>query len=617
MQYKAQLQRLSRAFINGLQPPARLTVSQWAEQFRVMSSESSAQRGKWTTRPFQQEPMDCLSPSHPCQQVVLMCASQMMKTELILNFLGYIMHVDPGPALLVEPRVEDAKALSKDRVAPMIRDCPELRNRVSEAKGRDSDNTTLHKRFTGGHVTFTGAISPSGLAMRPIRFLLLDEVDRYPVSAGSEGDPVLLATRRTDEFYWNKKIILCSTPTIKGKSRIEKAFLQSDQRYPYVPCPHCGEFQVLHFDRLVWPENEPEKAAYRCSGCEASIPEFRKSWMLQQGQWRAQAESRIPGFWISKMYSTRTTWGDLAQEHLTAKRGGDELLKTFVNTALAQPWEERHEVKVDEHALMARRESWAAVPDEVAVITAGCDVQANRIEVEVVGWGRDEENWSLGYYVLAGDPAKPDIWNQLDEILQAQFETESGDKLPIRAACIDSGYATSAVYRFTQPRRSRKVFATKGRAGRHPVWPQKISRGQRGAALWLLGVDTAKDRVMACLKVEEPGPSYCHFPSDRELDYFEQLTAERIKVRYVNGFAQRTWEKEAGQRNEALDTRVNNIGALHALYQGGLNLNREADRRTARVADKKKPIEERAAVVNPLTPLLGMMKPIVSKDPWL
>ena len=544
-----------------------------------------------------------------------MCASQMMKTELILNFLGFIMHIDPGPCLVVEPRTEDAKALSKDRVAPMIRDCKELHQRVSEVKGRDSDNTTLHKRFQGGHVTFTGAISPSGLAMRPIRYALLDEVDRYPKSAGSEGDPVSLAIRRTDEFFWNKKIVLCSTPTTKGESRIEKAFAESDQRHPYVPCPHCGELQVLHFDHLVWPEGQPKKAEYKCSRCEKLIPHFRKGWMLNQGEWRAHAVSEVPGFWISKMYSTRTTWGDLALEHAEAKRGGDETLKAFVNTALAQPWEERHEIKVDEHVLMGRRESWHKIPAEVACITAGADVQLNRIEVELVGWGRDEESWSLGYYVIPGDPAKPEIWAQLDELLLSTEETEAGDQMSIRAACVDSGYATSSVYRFTQSRRSRRVFATKGRSGRHPIWPSKISRGMRGAALWMIGVDTAKDRIMNCLRIEQPGPAYCHFPTDRDMEYFEQITAERVKVRYVNGYIQRTWEKSPGQRNEALDARVNAYAALHALYQAGFNLNREADRLSARIAERLKPIEERKGHAG--HPFLSIPKSIVSTDPWL
>ena len=261
-----------------LLPPRDLTVSQWADENRVLTGAASAERGQWRTRPFQREPMDVLSPSHPSKMVILLSAAQMLKTECLLNFLGFIADVDPGPALVVEPRIEDAKALSKDRVAPMFRSTPVLRGKLATVKSRDSDNTVLHKAFTNGsgHVTFTGAISPSGLAMRPIRYVLLDEVDRYPQSAGTEGDPVSLAIQRTAEFEHNKKVLLCSTPTIKGCSRIELAWLQSDQCEYFVPCPHCGEFQVLELgdgtaSGLCWPEGHPEEARYRCAHCTELI----------------------------------------------------------------------------------------------------------------------------------------------------------------------------------------------------------------------------------------------------------------------------------------------------------------------------------------------------------
>ena len=270
-----------------LLPPRDLTVSQWADENRMLTGAASAERGQWRSRPYQREPMDVLSPAHPAKMVVLLSSAQMLKTECLLNFLGFIADVDPGPALVVEPRIEDAKALSKDRVAPMFRATPVLRGKLATVKSRDSDNTVLHKAFTNGsgHVTFTGAISPSGLAMRPIRYALLDEVDRYPASAGTEGDPVSLAIQRTAEFEHNKKILLCSTPTIKGCSRIELAWLQSDQREYFVPCPHCGEFQVLELGDgaeggLAWPEGHPEAAQYRCRHCKALIPEHKKASMV-------------------------------------------------------------------------------------------------------------------------------------------------------------------------------------------------------------------------------------------------------------------------------------------------------------------------------------------------
>jgi phage terminase large subunit GpA-like protein len=326
-------------------PPREITVSQWADENRVLTGGAAAERGQWRSRPYQREPMDVLSPSHPCRQAVLLSGSQILKTEVLLNFLGFIADVDPGPVLVVEPRTEDAKALSKDRVAPMFRSTPALRGKISPVKSRDSNNTPLHQVFANGagHITLTGAISPSGLAMRPIRYALLDEVDRYPASAGSEGDPVSLAVQRTAEFAHNKKIVMASTPTIKGISRIELAWGESDQRDYFVPCPKCGDFQMLVFGDgtgpgLVWPEKKPEEAMYRCAGCQELIPHHQKAWMVERGEYRAQnPSSPIPGFRLSQLISPKKSWGDIASEFLAAKKS-PETLKAFKNTVLAELW---------------------------------------------------------------------------------------------------------------------------------------------------------------------------------------------------------------------------------------------------------------------------------------
>ena len=299
-------------------PPRDILVSQWADENRVLTGGAAAERGQWRTRPYQRGPMDVLSPSHPCRQVVLWSAAQLLKTEVLLNFIGFIADVDPGPVLVVEPRTEDAKALSKDRVAPMFR----ARRRCAGRSRPSSRATQTTPRCTrcfangAGHITFTGAISPSGLAMRPIRYALLDEVDRYPASAGTEGDPVSLAIQRTAEFAHNKKIVMASTPTIKGISRIELAWRESDQRDYFVPCPKCGHFQVLVFGDgtgpgLVWPEGKPEEAMYRCAGCRELIPHHQKAWMVERGEYRAQnPSSPIPGFRLSQLISPKKSWGD-------------------------------------------------------------------------------------------------------------------------------------------------------------------------------------------------------------------------------------------------------------------------------------------------------------------
>ena len=421
-------------------PPRDILVSQWADENRVLTGGASAERGQWRTRSYQREPMDVLSPGHPCRQVVLLSAAQMMKTEVLLNFLGFIADVDPGPVLVVEPRTEDAKALSKDRVAPMFRSTPALRGKIAPVKSRDSNNTTLHKVFVNGagHITFTGAISPSGLAMRPIRYALLDEVDRYPASAGTEGDPVSLAIQRTAEFQHNTKIVMASTPTVKGISRIEMAWKESDQRDFFVPCPKCGHYQVLVLGDgtgpgLVWPEDLPDDAMYRCAGCRELIPPHQKAWMVERGEYRAQnPSSQIPGFRISQLISLKRPWGSIATEFVAAKKS-PETLKAFMNTVLAELWEENHEVPTDARALWNRCEPFEAeAPDGVALITAGVDVQADRLEVEIVGWGRDEESWSIAHHVIPGDVMRNEVWDHLEGLApcraSARLRSDAADR---------------------------------------------------------------------------------------------------------------------------------------------------------------------------------------------
>lgn len=571
------------ALAKALRPPPTMTVSQWAEQYRYTSPEASSDRGKWRNRPFQAEPMDCLSPSHPCHVVVLMMASQVMKTEIGLNWLGYIIHMDPGPALFVYPKGDATDMFSKDRLAPMLRDTPVLKGRVADARARNSDNTIESKRFTGGQISIVSPNSPTNLAGRPIRYLFCDEVDRYKASSGTEGDPITLAMQRTSEFSWNYKALLASSPTIKG-SKIEQEYEASDQRKPYVPCPlpECGEFQVLYFDRLEWPEGKPKEAAYRCVKCQQLIPSHKQPLMLARGEWRAtNPASDIPGFWISQMYSTRKTWGDLAREFLKAKKD-PENLKAFTNTVLAQPWEDQHEKKIDHHALAGRCEHYSVLPPEVAVLTLGVDTQDNRLEASLWGWGRDEESWSFRHFIIPGDPDKPDVWRALDAILTDEYEHESGLTLRIAACCIDSaGGHEASVYRFTKERNSRRVWATKGRAGEHPVWPRKISRGgKERAPLYLVGVDAAKNTIYSRLTIQERGPGYVHFPNSVEHgpEFFEQLTSERKHFRYRNGYRISEWRKDAGVRNEVLDCAVYAYAALHGLYAGGFRLNREAER---------------------------------------
>ena len=537
-------------------PPREITVSQWADENRVLTGGAAAERGQWRTRPYQREPMDVLSPSHPCRQVVVLSGAQILKTEILLNFIGFIADVDPGPVLVVEPRTEDAKALSKDRVAPMFRATPALRGKIAPVKSRDSSNTTLHKVLANGagHITLTGAISPSGLAMRPIRYALLDEVDRYPASAGTEGDPVSLAVQRTAEFAHNKKIVMASTPTIKGISRIELAWRESDQRDYFVPCPKCGHFQVLVFGDgtgpgLVWPEGKPEESMYRCAGCQELIPNHRKAEMVERGEYRAaNPSSPIPGFRLSQLISPKKSWGEIAVEFLAAKKS-PETLKAFLNTVLAELWEETHEVATDAHALWNRCEPFEAeVPDGVALITAGVDVQADRLEMEIVGWGRDEESWSIAYHVIPGDVTRNEVWDHLEGLLLSEYLHASGLPLRIVATCIDCGFKDATVLRFTRDRYNRRVYATKGRAGESPIWPRKPSRKNQ-TPFFMIGVDAAKTAIYDRLKIGTPGPGYCHFPARARAGVLRAVD-RREEVHPLSQRVSEAGMAQAGQRSQ-------------------------------------------------------------------
>lgn len=563
-------------------PPPDLTVSQWADQNRRLSSESAAERGEWRTdrAPYQRAIMDALSPSHPCEHVVLMSGAQLGKTCILENFIGYIIDLDPGPILLVQPREADAEAFSKDRLAPMIRDCNALRGKVADARSRDSNNTVLHKKFTGGSITMSASSSPAGLAMRSIRYCLLDEVDRYPASAGSEGDPVNLAVTRTANF-WNKKIVLCSTPTVKDDSRIEAAWLESNQQSYWVPCPHCGELQLLRWGNVEWPEREPEKAQYRCEQCSQMIGEHQKAWMLARGEWRAtRPEREIVGFWINSLYSPWRKWRELATKFLSDKKS-PETLREFVNTVLAEPWDDEAQTSVDVTELLARRERYdGPVPAGVAVLTCGVDVQSDRLELELIGWGAGEESWSIEYRIIPGDPTGTAVWRELDEYLLRDRRHEFGIALLMSGCCIDSGYESQAVYEFCRTRYQRRVFAIKGQGGPHPVWQKKpTAKNIRGERPWMVGTDSAKATVIGRLRNNQAGtPGYSHFPLEREQPYFEQLLGEVLVTTYSKGQPVREWRPKKGVRHEALDCRVYAYAALRALVSMGLRLDAEAER---------------------------------------
>jgi len=549
-----------------LKPPSELKISEWADEYRYLSPESSAISGKYRTdyAPYQKEIMDVFNDPN-IERIVWMKSAQVGATEILNNVIGYYIHMSPCPILVMQPSLQMAQAYSKEKLANMLRDTPVLRARINEPKSKDSSNTVLSKKFDGGTtLNMVGSNSAASLASRSVRILCVDEVDRMEANVGSEGDPVLLASKRTQTFF-NRKIYLCSTPTVKGLSRIETAFEESDQRYYYVPCPECNLKQTLKWSNVVWEENKPETAIYTCdNGCV--INESKKHWMLKNGEWKATHKTKkTAGFHINELYSVFSTWGAMAENFLEAKKQ-PEMLKTFINTSLAETWQPEPEEAIEPEGLMAKRESYDldTIPDEALVLTCGVDIQKNRIECQVVAYSHNFEMWVVDYKIIYGSTGQIAVWNDLDKYLQSKFKTHSGRNMTIACTTIDSGFQTQMVYAFTKNKRGRRIFAIKGQSqsGKTVVGkPTKV--GKENNILYPVGSDTAKEVIYSRL-ASEYGYSTLHFPHTVDEEYFRQLTAEQRFVKFVKGRKTLYW-KQIRERNEALDTICYSLAAVYIL----------------------------------------------------
>jgi len=550
-------------------PPPKLTVSEWADLYRQLTGESSAEAGQWRTdrAPFQREIMDAVS-DPTVERVVFVAPSQIGKSEMLMNVMGFYIDQDPSPMLMVRPGLDDARDFSEDRIKPMIAASPRLRSRMRRGDGRrNAGDKMLRKSFDGGHLTLVGANSATGLSSRPIRIVLFDEIDKYPPSAGDKGDPIALAVNRTKNF-WNRKLVLVSTPGVKGVSRIDKEWQESDQRRCYLPCPHCALLQHLQWKQLVFDD-----AAYACEGCGALIPETEKPRMLAGWVWRAERpEGRFPGFHLNSLYSPWTTWAELIVKFLAARKSRDTL-QVFVNEEFAEVWDPMDGEGIDTTALSERREKYAAeVPAAVGVLTAAVDVQKDRLELVVKGWGAGQESWLIEHRRFYGDPGRNEVWEQLDVWRTKRYAHEAGGALTIRALCIDSGDQTQTVYGYVRPRQRKGVFATKGYSVRgKPIISRPNKANKYGVRVIPIGTDTAKDIVFARLKNETPGhPGYMHFPTVQaegaDDEYLNQFGREKVFLRYVKGVPIREYRVvPAGARNEAIDLEVLSLAALHLL----------------------------------------------------
>jgi len=571
------------AWRRGIRPEPPIAVSEWADSHRMLP-HTAAEPGRWRTArtPYLREIMDTLSTGCPFERVVMMKGAQTGGTEAGLNWLGYIVHNAPGLVMLVQPSLDMVRRNTVTRIDPLISASHVLRELVSAPRSRDAGNSLFRKSFPGGQLVMTGANSAIGLRSTPVRYLFLDEVDGYPGDADGEGDPVALAIQRTATFRGRRKILMVSTPTLKGHSRIEAAFLESDQRYYYVPCLHCGTMAPITWSRIRWPEGQRQEAYLACEACGGIHYEHEKPRLLEAGRWKATAEGdgRTAGFHLSALYSPWETWAEISIEH--GKVGKDPpRLQVWVNTKLGESWEDQAGDTVPADPLMSRREDWGELlPEGVAILTAGVDVQGDRLELQVLGWGCDEECWVIDYRVIWGDPSGPRVWADLDMALSMTYgHRKAVPDLDVRAVAVDTGgHHTKAAYEFCRTRLSRRVWAVKGRGGPGiPVWPRRPTRSNKGRIpLFVIGVDAVKDAVYARLRLSEPGPGGIHFSRRLDADYFRQLTAERVVTRFDRGRPIRSWRtKRDGERNEALDTFVYASAALQGLIGIGLRLNDE------------------------------------------
>lgn len=574
---------------NGLKPLPKTSVSQWADNYRMLSSGISAEPGKWKTSraPYQKDIMNAFT-EPGIHRVVVKSSSQIGKSDMMNNVIGRFAHLDPCAIMMIQPTIDMAQDYSKTRIAPMIRDTKVLNNLFYDVKSRDANNTILSKVFPGGRLIMCGANSPAGLASRPIRILLADEVDRFPDSAGTEGDPVDLAAKRMTTF-WNSCMGLFSTPTNEGSSRIDEEYLAGTQEEWQHKCPNCGEYHLLrHIDMTVdykeikTPSGKKtvivNDVKWRCPHCGFSFSEKEMKQTPQKYISRnADAlKNGIRSFFVNGFTSPWMTWSKIMREWLEAK-GDPEREKVIMNTVFGESYKQKGAFE-DEQIFLRRRESYGAeLPNGVLLLTAAIDTQDNRLEYEVVGWGKEEECWGIRKGIVLGAPNQARTWKEIDSILDKTYHFADGKGLKVVRTFIDSGgHYTSDVYNYCQKNFYKQRFAIKGRGGPGIPLIYKIAKANNAKApLILLGVDDGKQQIMDRLSIDSPGPLYFHFPQDegiKELSnrgyddlYFKGIISEHKKVYKRNGVLREVWETTKNVRNEPLDLRNYNLACMKSL----------------------------------------------------
>lgn len=601
----------------GMLPPDDLTVTEWAEQNRRLSAESAAEPGPWRTErtPYLREPMNAWT-DPKIRHIVMVAASQVGKSEFLNNCIGYVIDQDPGSILFVHPTTIDAKEYSKLRIAPMIRDCPTLRKKVSDPKSRDSGNTILQKTYPGGILTMCGSTEAHALASKPIRYVLGDERDRWALSAGNEGDPWDLAMARQTTFY-NAKSGEVSTPTVKNASAIEAAYATGTMERWKSRCPHCGEYHEIQWADIRFEHDEiivagkktykVRSVCYACPGCgcistEAEMKRAPARWEADNP---AAYEQGTRSFWLNAFVSQWASWESIILKYLNAI-GSTRKMQVVYNTCFGELWEDRGDLE-DEDSLMARREEYPAeLPEGVLVLTAGVDTQDDRMEYEIVGHGHFGETWGIEKGIIMGRPDDDAVWAQLDELVfDRVLRFENGVGLKMSMSFVDEGgHFTQEVRMQCRARLGKKVFCIKGMPGSDkpytaPPKKQKIIIKQTAVGTcwqYQIGVDSGKEVIMDNLRVQTPGAKYCHFPKrdDYGSGYFTGLLSE-VKVYDPNKKQPWQWKKIPGhERNEALDCRNYALAAFKVLPK---NLD-EIDMRLKEAGGERAP----APVATPVMP---------------
>ena len=530
------------------------------------------------------------------ETIVVQKAARAGGTEVINNIIGYCIDYDPCPILYVQTSESEGKKYSRNILKPMLEETPVLIGKMNLSTSEIERNTILHKDYPGGNLTIIGGQSPKGFRMLAKRVVICDDVDGMKGDVGGEGDPIKLAKRRASTYPpGQRKLIIISTPTIKGLSRIEREMVGSDYRKYHVPCPECGALQTLEWGYLKWNrEDLPASVHYECAYCKAKIKNYQKLDMLRKGEWIAAEEFHgKAGFFLNGLYSTFIPWEDAVNDFLGSKDSPPEL-KVFVNTFLAETWEDEAE-SVSYAPLLERREVEAVeIPAGVLALTCGVDVQGDRIEGEIVGWGEGDESWGIEYFIIRGDPSQPAVWQELDEARIKKDFNQAGKKMPILMTLIDSGgHHTDRVYQFVRSKQVRKPWRVRAAKGSNiygkPIIGE-ISKTEvmrkRKVFLHIIGTDTAKAHIYGLLKISEPGPGFCHFPKTYDDEFFRQLTAEKIVTKYERGFKKRVWQKKPGDRNEALDCRVYALAAWRLVRPAGMQRAKTTTRYGRRVISK-------------------------------